>query len=105
MSDTELINDNIMSNVLIYDIVIVPVTCLLFFFLSGRKFNTTIRVGYFLAILCIFTALLHRLYIYTYETDTADSNITYTNVMYVILTVELSSFISYGIFLLIGLFR
>ena len=104
MSEIELINNNIMSNLLSYDIVIVPVTCVLFFFLSGRKFNGMIRLGYFVAIMCIFASIIHRIYIYTYVSDTTDSTIVYTNMMYVTLTVELATFIFYGIFLLIGLF-
>ena len=103
MDNTELINDNFFTVLMKYDFIIVPVTCLIFFFISGRKFNGINRLIYFLALVCIVASIIHLIYIYTYVSDTTDSTVTYTNVMYVILTLELSSFILYGIFLLIGL--
>ena len=105
MTDVELADNNILSNLILYDIIIVPVVSIVFFFISGRKFNNAIRLGYFLAIICIFTSLLHRLYLYTYVDDNSNSVVMYTNVMYVILTLEVSSFIGFGIFFLIGWFR
>jgi hypothetical protein len=103
MYEVELANNNILSGLLVYDIIIVPVVSIAFFFLSGRKFNNLIRLGYFLAIVCIITALLHRYYIWTYTGDTT-SGIEYTSNMYVILTTELASFIGFIILITIGFF-
>ena len=101
MSEADLTNNNIISSFIVYDIIIVP--GIVVFFILIKKFNGIIRIAYFLGLVCFITAILHRYYIWSYTGDTS-TGITYTDNMYVILTVELATFIAFIVLILIGFF-